>query len=433
MAELPVEVELIYELMPCNAMRTAQEPIGATHPCTYFRKWGTYHSFDYAIDGPPPTPGILQRLAYVGRAQTLPEPLSGCRKAPIVAVGINPNLPGWHARRRGSLNPLFDDYRQYAHYFRYRAVAKLRIPRDDYQQLGGGPADEPFAGRPLEVPEVDGIREVPAELDNQSMYVGYQGLLDELATTMGWSDAHLAVGEDLAYANMVACPSARWTIRPLDDDPAVPPMTVPERDGIVTECFRSRRYFLRQLFQSLPRVLLVFSQSTANAFISELRDAFTMGAPTPGEPVATLLEREVRLRYGLLPDGSALDARVVFSPHITGTPGAFEEARQRVLAHLVEEAGRGALVVNPATGHLRRGRGACVFCPMLEIGKCDYTGELDPLSITGGLAGGAPMVSAADAVADKVVQQEMVAALPPRDPVGVAWGDTDGDERGDQP
>ena len=50
---LPVEVELVYEVMPCNALRTAQEPGQVPHPCTYFRRWGTSRSYDYVIGGAP--------------------------------------------------------------------------------------------------------------------------------------------------------------------------------------------------------------------------------------------------------------------------------------------------------------------------------------------------------------------------------------------
>ena len=39
---LPVEVELAYEVMSCQAVRIAQEPGKKPHPCSYFRKWGTW-------------------------------------------------------------------------------------------------------------------------------------------------------------------------------------------------------------------------------------------------------------------------------------------------------------------------------------------------------------------------------------------------------
>ena len=185
-SRLPTEVELAYEVMSCNAMRIAQEPLNAPHPCSYFRKWGSYHSYDYTIDGAPTERGIVHEARYVGRAPLVPELLSGCRKAPIMAVGINPNLPGWWANQRGSMNPLFDDYRQYAHYFRYRAVDKLELSDADYVAYGGGPQDTPFSDFELSVPPDDhGERRIRLQVQPQKMYQTYQSLLDALTQVDG--------------------------------------------------------------------------------------------------------------------------------------------------------------------------------------------------------------------------------------------------------
>lgn len=420
---LPTEVELAYEVMSCNAMRVAQEPLGKPHPCAYFRKWGTYHSYDYMIDGAPGR-GIVHETRYVGRAPLAPELLSGCRKTPLMAVGINPNVPGWWEKRRRSLAPLFDDYKQYAHYFRYREVAKLQLSEADYLSYGGGPDDHPFSDFELEVPQDEnGERPVKVEPQPQPMYEAYQGLLDALAEKMDWRDAELTVGEDLSYGNMVAMPSARWVTAPDPKDRKLPPMTRAERDGIVSECFRERRYFLRQLFQSLPSVLLIFSQSTANAFIAELGDRFSVGAPQPGEPLKELMGREIRLLYGETPEGREIDARVVFAPHATGNPKDFAEARARVVDQLVAEAKAGRLIYNPASKHLTRSAGACVFCPMLEIGPCDYVDELEPLSA-------APQLTADSGVAqlqeEKQLQQSLMAGVvESAPPVAEAWAESD--------
>jgi len=371
----------VYEVMPCNALRTAQEPLGEIHPCTYFRKWGTYHSYDYELEGPPPQRGIVETSVYVGRAPLVPEVLSGCRKAPIMALGINPNLPAWWTGKRNTVFPLFDDYRQYAHYFRYRAVAKLEIPQADYERFGGGPEDTPFSNVELAVPvNAAGKREIPVQLQPQRMYEVYQGLLDALATAMKWPDHQLVVGEDLAYGNMVASPSAKWTTLADPNDPTLPAMEPAERDGIVTECFHKRRYFLRQLIQSLPAVLLVFSQATANALIGELGSAFSTGDPKVDESLDQLLKREIRFRYGKLADGKELDARVIFAPHATGNPQEWAAAREQVVNQLVEEAQRGAIAYDANSKHLLRPAGLCVLCPMLEIGPCDYVDQLRPIS-----------------------------------------------------
>ena len=178
---------------------------------------------------------------------------------------------------------------------------------------------------------------------------------------------------------MVACPSAKWLTSHDSSNPAMPPMTHDEQRGIVTECFHNKRYFLRQLFQSMPAVLMVFSQSTADVFIAEMAGNFTKGDPKIGDKIGDLLNREVRLRYNPGATGSAIEARVIFSPHITGTPALFAANRKKVLAQLVAEAQVGGLNLNPATGHLARPFGNCTLCPTMAIGPCDYAAELKPV------------------------------------------------------
>jgi len=409
-SKLPIEIELIYEVMPCNAMRSVQEPLPGPHACSYFRQWGTYHSFDYVADRVPVDQNIPLHVKYVGRANLLPEVLSGCRKSPIMAIGINPNLPGWFKNKRGALNPMFDSYKQYAHYFRYRSTYKLLISQQDYTNFGGGIHDTPFSGFTLNVPaDVNGDRVITAVPDDQTMYEGYLGLLKDMATAMAWPLDNLKLEEDFTYMNMIACPSARWRTTTDPTDPLLPPMTVTQRDGIVNECFRERKHFIKQLYQSLPAVIIVFSQSTATPFITELHGRFTQGDPRPNESVDELSQRHIRLHYGNLDDGSILDARVIFSPHISGDPDHFNALRARVLDHLIDEARSGRVNFNPNTGHLARSRGGCSFCPALEIGPCPYSDELRPLAVDLGFASN--LLAPIDMIAEKRAQQTLIANL----------------------
>jgi hypothetical protein len=240
------------------------------------------------------------------------------------------------------------------------------------------------------------------------MYRAYQELLDSMATAAEWEDHRLQVGEDLAYGNMVACPSPKWTTRATNDSRLLP-MTTRQKSGVVNECFRERRYFLRQLFQTLPKVVLIFSQSTANAFIGELSDRFVSGNPQSGESVSELMRRDVRLQYGVLPDGTSLEARIIFAPHITGNPAEYGPARDRVIEQLLEEVENGNIRLNRATGHLARSEGACVFCPMLEIGACDYEAELKPLSTDFQLTADS---STASLLEEKKLQQDLMNQIP---------------------
>lgn len=377
-SQLPIEVELVLEVMPCLAMRQTYDSAQEPHPCSYFREWGLYHSYDYKTSGPPAQPNIEQPAVYAGKRQVVPELLSGCRKSPILCVGINPNLPGWGASSRNAIHPYFEDVLQYAHYFRYRTQDKLQIPEQKYETLLGTAADSPASASPLTDSGVD----VPVERAPVLMYEQYQTLLDGLAVRKGWQGHKLKVGEDISYANMVACPSARWVVTPNSDDLEMPVMGVSGARGIVGECFYQRRYFLRQLFQSLPAVILVFSRTTAREFISALQQRFSLGDPRPEETLADLFRREIRLKYGTLSDGTVLDARVIFMPHASANPEDFAQLRDPCVDRLVEEVDRGNLELNVATGHLARRRGACVFCTnsLYRIGRCDYENELRPLA-----------------------------------------------------
>lgn len=401
--EVPTEIELLYQLKPCAAEHSESVAGKPPLPCAYFRKWGTWHSFDYEPGQPLTQHTVKLKSAYAGRRPLVAEALSGCRKAPVVAVGINPNLPAWW--HPNAINPLFDEIQEFAHYFRYRAIEKLRIPEAEFEALGGAMDEPHFSTRELSVAaDASGQKTIPIEADPVTMYQGYGSLLADLAQKMGWPGGKLAVGEDLAYGNMVACPSAKWLLSHDSRSPDMPPMTMAEMNGITQECWSKRGYFLRQLAHTLPSVLLVFSQSTANAFIGQMQGNFVKGDPKLGEKVADLLTREVRLGF----PGTPHSARVIFSPHITGNPQGFTVYRPKVLAQLVDEAHKGGLAFNAATGHLTRGTGPCTLCPAMGIGPCDYADELVPHDLAA-MPGGGP--ESTPARTQKIAEQTMVSGF----------------------
>jgi hypothetical protein len=375
---LPTEVELAVRIQACLAERRTYERADRAHPCEFFADQGSFHAYDLRTPSAPATPTTLQPVRYAGRRRIVPELLSGCRKAPIMAVGINPNLPAFWPGKHNSLQPVFDDLLQYVHHYRFRAIGKLEIEPEAYAALLHGRKDLPAGGPELAPVGTD----LPVQLSNQAMYEAYQGLLDGLAAAAGWTGARLSVGEDLSYGNMIACGSPRWITQPDPARPGLPVMTRDQRDGIVDECFTRRRYFLRQLFHSLPRVLLVFGGATRDAMVSAMAGHFTAGAPQLGEDLDALLARRVVLRYGELPGGHELAARVIFVPHASGNPDGFAVARAKVIAALHEEVDGGALALDAASGHLVRSVGACAFCDnaLYRIAACDYASQLVPLA-----------------------------------------------------
>lgn len=416
---LPTEVELAVQVQPCLAERRTYERADRAHPCEFFADQGTFHSYDLRAASAPPTPTTLQPVRYAGRRRVVPELLSGCRKAPIMAVGINPNLPAFWPGKHGALEPVFDDLLQYVHHYRYRAIAKLEIEPDAYARLLHGRKDAP-AGGPELAPEGTTL---PVRLADQAMYEAYQGLLDGLAAAAGWHGAVLSVGEDLSYGNMVACGSPRWITRPDPERPGLPVMTEAQRDGIVDECFTRRRYFLRQLFHSLPRVLLVFGGATRDQVITAMAGHFTEGAPRAGEDLDALVARRVVLRYGEAPGGGVLAARVIFVPHASGNPDGFAAARARVVAALHEEVAAGTLALDPRSGHLARTVGACAFCDnaLYRIGPCDYADQLVPLARPPAAPGGEEAIEDGAAAALPAAQAAIVRERAAHEALLAAW------------
>jgi hypothetical protein len=118
---------------------------------------------------------------------------------------------------------------------------------------------------------------------------------------------------------------------------------------------------------------------------------------------------------------------VVFSPHITGDPRRFEQARDRIVDQLAAEARAGRVVFDQRSGHLGRPPGACVFCPMLEIGPCDYVEDLRPLSPPTRLTADSPATLLQD---EKRVQEGLLAKVAEAaPPVERAWAGTDEPDR----
>jgi hypothetical protein len=79
------------------------------------------------------------------------------------------------------------------------------------------------------------------------------------------------------------------------------------------------------------------------------------------------------------------------------------------------------LTFNQTTKHLARSRGACIFCPMLEVGPCDYEDELEPLSLQARFI--AAEASNAQIKAEKDTQLDLLAQIEPTagPPIRETW------------
>jgi hypothetical protein len=133
---LALEVRLSWEVMTCRALRSTYD--AKNHPCQWFNQhYGPYPAYDWIRDLPAPdgaeekeTGPVKARCA--GERFQVPELMSGCRKAPIMTIGINPNLTAYYPSVDGATwcYPYFDNIGQYAYYFRHRAVCQERFTLD---------------------------------------------------------------------------------------------------------------------------------------------------------------------------------------------------------------------------------------------------------------------------------------------------------------
>ena len=135
LASDPLEVKLVFEVRAC---RTCKFFWPENNPQPY----GPFTSFDFKTNFPDTnTPPDQKGEKYpkpwpwvngITRQQSFPKPevMDGCRKAPIMTIGINPNLTAFAPGQQGTswCYPEFtsddgtNEWAKYAFYYRYRTV-----------------------------------------------------------------------------------------------------------------------------------------------------------------------------------------------------------------------------------------------------------------------------------------------------------------------
>jgi hypothetical protein len=135
----PLEVKLVYQVGSCGTCEFFWPKNSREQP------YGPYSSYDFDIDTPyanVDTSGAITSRWVTARTAppSFPngEVIDGCRKAPIMTIGINPNLTAFLPGRSGAswCYPNFrsDDgtngWTKFAWYYRYRSVYQERFSLD---------------------------------------------------------------------------------------------------------------------------------------------------------------------------------------------------------------------------------------------------------------------------------------------------------------
>lgn len=133
----PLEIELVHQVRPCGS-------------CSFFwpqdvndQPYGPFPIFDFTENTPKGNQPEKNSKDYlwlkgITRNQGFPNPeiMDGCRKAPIMTIGINPNLTAFAPGIQGAdwAYPGFTDAdgtqaeTKYAYYYRYRSVYQEHLP-----------------------------------------------------------------------------------------------------------------------------------------------------------------------------------------------------------------------------------------------------------------------------------------------------------------
>jgi len=153
----PLEIELVYNIRPCGTCNFFWPEDAAAQP------YGPYPSYDFDSNYPKERAREKNATSFVWiegttRPPSFPdgEVMDGCRKAPIMTIGINPNLTAFGPGRTGAswCYPSFssaggtDSWTKYAYYYRYRSIYQEHFALKFSEEflLAQGQIKAPMAG-----------------------------------------------------------------------------------------------------------------------------------------------------------------------------------------------------------------------------------------------------------------------------------------------
>ena len=363
---LPLEVQLAWKVMTCRAMRSTYD--APCHACHWFNNhYGPYPAYDWISKLPPVSPEGEEEKEYearcVGERFQVPELMSGCRKAPIMTIGINPNLTAYYpsAESASWCYPYFDDISQYAYYFRHRAVCQehfsvgfiknnvikgteITAKKDGKvdskatswsQATGGLSLTLKYNDESSETLELEPGYKVLASGFSQGeiiagkvkvkdnvktmlyrkpvgYYMRFQSIFDTFKKLAGpeVEKLPLRMGEDVCQGDMVACASPGWGKW----------FTDTAREGIAGECVEKRQWLVLQLLQTNPPLIVFSGGSAFSMFYDVMKEYIQTDLDLEADTYELLkkcLTDPILLKIDLGSGQKPVNARIAISPHFS--------------------------------------------------------------------------------------------------------------------
>lgn len=377
--DIPIEVKLVSGVRNC---RTCQWFWGGIPP------YGGFPVFDWLEDFPPEVRNQRQATArhvvhdgpaghLTGLGQVDPGIMHGCRKAPIMTLGINPNMTAYFAGKGASQwsYPNFSNDARYAYYYRHHNVYQDSIGIDTLQRHVTGASrivaehdgellrvkrgsdhrwalltlqydgkDEPtqieaawtdkshfvvlvdrrFAKGETIAAQLGDIRQEPVRLQENATgyYQRFLHVLSAFRQRCGepLASAELSISEDVCQHDLVSCASPGWSSA----------YDLPQ-ERIAHNCVQHHAWAFQQLVQTNPAVIVLVGKSTVEMlsgflgrYVPGLQIHAQSSAPDGGvvgsvKEVYQLLRETSEKAYFLDIDidGVSLKSRILITPHFS--------------------------------------------------------------------------------------------------------------------
>ncbi|MCP4074014.1 MAG: hypothetical protein GY742_20150 [Hyphomicrobiales bacterium] len=379
--KLPFEVKLMADTIECRS-------------CKWFWEkppYGPYPAFDFDKQFPNghcATGNDSFAARCAGQGIVLPQVLHGCRKAPIMTIGINPNLTGFWPGANGArwAYPLFDDLAKIGFYYRYRTIHQESFPLElikenlrkesglvavgegrligmrrsmvnrtmtvsvEYSDSALGVVDHEidwdldnhfvllFDGKDRDTP-------FEAQFSKDEQIAGYINLPSNQAAqiernVVGYYDRFVPVLEKLS--GHMRAQGRDLDLRMAEDvcqldmvacaSPGWSDVYEIDKEEVVGQCVKSHGWAIKQLVQNQPQVI-VFSGRSAYAMFDELLGHAIEPKLKSANETYGLLGETCRRPYYLIlkvehPDGDfELRSRVIVSPHFSYDDNFMPQAR----------------------------------------------------------------------------------------------------------
>lgn len=313
MKKIPIEVELVHRVRNCET-------------CAWFwgdiPPYGNFPVFDWNEDYPKEVRNqqastekyVVKdgpRGKICGFDQVEPGIMHGCRKAPIMTIGINPNMTSYFTSINGAQwsYPKFENDERYAYYYRHHNVYQetidielikrniikgtsiiaqyngeiINVERSadhrwalltlKYDSLGVREQEVSWSdkerfvivarGRFIKGDTLGGKIKAFTENDIQlyengtGYYQRYVTVLEEFKRKVGGDllNSSLSISEDVAQHDMIGCASPGWSSK----------YDIP-RERITRNCVFDNAWLLHQLVQSKPSIIVLVGKSSLEMF-----------------------------------------------------------------------------------------------------------------------------------------------------------------------